>query len=325
MLTRRTKTPGTLNILFLGGAKRTGMARLFRKAGQQRGLDVNIFSYELDPRVPVALVGQVITGLKWRDPNLYEHLHRTVAENSIDIIVPFVDPAVEVAARYAARYGDAFCACGDGQTARDMFDKTVAAGLFVRNGIPAPLTAGEGAGFPMIAKPRNGSASKGIRVLASQSDLDALADPGNYLIQEYVTDAVEYSVDCYVARDGRLLGAVPRRRLEVIGGEVSVSQTERNDMLARLTREAVERLGLTGPLTLQFLYDAARDRYLIMEVNPRLGGGAVLSVHAGLPLPGWIIDEATDCPVETVGDWTDGARMTRSFEEAVFAPDGTLI
>lgn len=325
MQTSQTKIAGRVGILFLGGAKRVGMARLFQQSGRVRGLDVEIFSYELDPRVPIALVGRVITGLKWRDPGLYDDLHRVVAEHCIDIIVPFVDPAVEVAAEYAGRYGDAFCACGDGRSARDMFDKTEAAAIFSSLGIPAPLTAGEGAGFPLIAKPRNGSASRGIVVLRSQGELDALQGRDGYLIQEYVGDAVEYSVDCYVDRAGRLLGAVSRRRVEVVGGEVSVSETERNETVLRLTGEAVERLGLKGPLTLQFLRDPARDRYMIMEINPRLGGGAVLSVHAGLPLPGWILDEALGREPGPVDDWVDGARMTRCFEEAVFAPDGRLI
>lgn len=43
-----------VNILFLGGAKRVSMARMFQASGERLGLDVNIFSYELSPEAPIA-------------------------------------------------------------------------------------------------------------------------------------------------------------------------------------------------------------------------------------------------------------------------------
>lgn len=316
---------GKLNILFLGGAKRVGMARLFKQAGAARGLDVAVFSYELDRRVPIALEGEVIVGKKWRDPGLQAHLHQVVGEHGIHIVVPFVDPAVEVAAEYESLYGDVYSATGDAALARTMFDKSAADRLFHTLGIEVPRGVGEGASFPLIAKPRNGSASKGLKIIASESELAALANRDDYLIQEYIAGADEYSVDCFVDSAGVFCGAVPRRRLEVVGGEVSVSCTEKNALLVDIVKEIVAKTGLRGPLTLQFLHDRVSGRFLLMEINPRLGGGAVCSVHAGLPLPGWIIDEALGLPCSPSEAWIDGAYMTRCFEEAVFSPDGQIL
>lgn len=320
-----TKRPERLNLLFLGGAKRVGMARLFVKAGAERGLEVSVFGYELDRRVPLALVGEVVEGLRWSDPGLFDHLHEVVGRHEIDIIVPFVDPAVEIAAAYAARYGDVYAAAGGAALARVMFDKVEADRLFRRLGIDVPPGVHDGACFPLIAKPRNGSASRGIVVLRDAGELAALESPGDYLIQQYVEGATEYSVDCFVDAAGRMCGAVPRRRVEVIGGEVSVSRTERIQALTDIVGEIVAKTGLRGPLTLQFLREPASGRFLLMEINPRLGGGAVCSVHAGLPLPGWIIDEALGMVCTPVDNWVDGAMMTRCFEEAVFAPGGEML
>ena len=58
-----------INILFLGGAKRVSFGRKLIEAGRELDMDVRIYSYELEPEVPVALVGGVIIGRKWNAPH----------------------------------------------------------------------------------------------------------------------------------------------------------------------------------------------------------------------------------------------------------------
>ena len=65
-----------INILFLGGAKRVSFGRKLIEAGRELDMDVRIYSYELEPEVPVALVGGVIIGRKWNAPDILEHLHQ---------------------------------------------------------------------------------------------------------------------------------------------------------------------------------------------------------------------------------------------------------
>ena len=158
-----------VNILFLGGAKRVSMARMFQASGERLGLDVNIFSYELSPEAPIAEVATVIPGRRWSDPELMEDLHNAVGENRIDIMVPFVDPAVEVAARYCA--SDACCSTPgvDGEMASLLFDKVASDELFRQNGFPCLRMPWQGGvDGKVIAKPRCGSASKGIMVLGHE-------------------------------------------------------------------------------------------------------------------------------------------------------------
>lgn len=318
-----------VNILFLGGAKRVSMARMFRGSGERLGLDVNIFSYELSLEVPVAEVATVIPGRRWSDPELMEDLHNVVEENRIDLMVPFVDPAVEVAARYCA--SDAGCSTPgvDGAMASLLFDKVASDGLFRQNGFPLPANALAGSvEGKVIAKPRCGSASKGIMVL-EQADFrrmagsDAAAD---YIFQEYVERREEYTVDCYVSRTGRFICAVPRRRIEVAGGEVTVTQTLHDAELEHWSRRIVQSLGLRGPVTIQFLREVsigtdggiAPGRLMLMEINPRLGGGAVCAVHAGADLPGFILGDWLERNLEECRDWREGVKICRYMQEVVF-------
>ena len=58
----------SVNILFLGGAKRVSIGRMFIDAGRRMGFEVKLFSYELESHVPVSVIAEIIIGLRWRDP-----------------------------------------------------------------------------------------------------------------------------------------------------------------------------------------------------------------------------------------------------------------
>lgn len=59
-----------------------------------------------------------------------------------------------------------------------------------------------------------------------------------------------------------------------------------------MSRKVIEHFRLTGPVTIQFLHDLDKDRFLLMEVNPRLGGGVICSIYAGAPITDYILLEA---------------------------------
>ena len=212
-----------------------------------------------------------------------------------------------------------FVPVSDPETSMLMFDKKLAAQAFVDAGIPVPTTYKIiNAEMPVIAKPRFGSASRGIHIFDDIEDLMHLKDISEYLLQEYIANKREYTVDCYVSKEGEILVTVPRERLEIMGGEVTRTITKRLPVLEEMSREIIEKFELRGPVTLQFLYDMDRDRYLLMEVNPRLGGGVICSIYAGAPIPDYILSEAFDIPVRACDDWIDNTLMARYQKETIF-------
>lgn len=303
-----------LRIMMLGGAKRVSMGRKFIEAGRRMGYETLLYSYELSPYQPISSVARVITGLRWSDPAVIEDLIRIITAEGIDIVVPFVDGAVAIAATLSQQQPGLFApTCTPGQ-AEDFFDKVKADAIFSSLGLPVPGYTARSGG-QLIAKPRHGSASNGLRIIASA---DELADQSAYLIQEYIADRTEYTVDCYVSRDGRITALSPRIRLETSGGEVTRTQTVDDPDITALVQRTLTLTGLKGAVTVQLLRDNTRpERLMLMEINPRLGGGAVCSVHAGADIPAMIIAEGCNLPV-TSASTKPGVMIARYPEETVF-------
>ena len=303
----------------LGGARRGSMAELLIRSGKRLGYEIKIVSYELDTQVPIATVGKVVPGLKWSDPGIVDDILRVAIEHEAKIILPFIDGSMSVAARCKEKMPSLFVPVSDPSTSLKMFDKKLSAAAFEEAGIPVPMTYKiVNAEMPVIAKPRFGSASRGIQVFYDIDDLMHLKDLSEYLLQEYIEHKREYTVDCYVSQKGEILVTVPRERLEIMGGEVTRTITKHIDALEKMSRDIIGKFDFRGPVTLQFLYDMDKDRYLLMEVNPRLGGGVICSIYAGAPIPDYIISEALGVDVRPCNDWIDGTLMARYQKETIF-------
>lgn len=309
----------SLTVLMLGGARRVSMAELLKRSGERLGFEIKILSYELDDKVPIATVAKVITGLKWSDPYVVDDILRIVTEYEVGIILPFVDGAISVAAECKAKMPNIFVPVSDTETSILLFDKILAAKAFEAAGIPIPTTYKIiNAEMPVIAKPRFGSASQGIHIFHDIEDLMHLENISEYLLQEFIGHKREYTVDCYVASDGEIMVTVPRERLEIMGGEVTRTITCDIPELKSMSRLILKTFNLRGPVTLQFLHDLDRNRYLLMEINPRLGGGVICSIYAGAPIPDYILSEALGIAVRPCTDWASNTLMARYQKETIF-------
>jgi carbamoyl-phosphate synthase large subunit len=165
--------------------------------------------------------------------------------------------------------------------------------------------------LPLIAKPRSGSASENVFKITEPLELEFLLKRHSDLIIQRHLSGPEYTVDvfCHFG-DGKALSPVPRRRLKVRGGEVSVGCIERNAELETLTRKAVELVGIRGPANVQFILADSGPR--ILEINARFGGGCPLSLVGGAKYVEWCIDVALRRPLQCEeGPIRDGLTMMR--------------
>ena len=139
-----------------------------------------------------------------------------------------------------------------------------------------------------------------------------------YLIQERIDNRNEITVDCYVSViDGEIKALSPRRRLATAGGEVTDTVTISDSRIDDIVGRTLSSLGLVGAVTVQLIEDLEDGRLMLMEINPRLGGGAVCSVCAGADIPAMIIAEARGTAAAPL-QAKPGVMITRYMQEVVF-------
>jgi len=131
----------------------------------------------------------------------------------------------------------------------------------------------------VIAKPRVGSGSSGVRMATSADALEqaneALCDP---IFQEAISGN-EFSADCLSWRNGPILVHL-RRRVSAKAGMSTVTETFTDTVLTERVQGLLSALGYEGPSCVQgFILD--NGEHLFTEVNARFGGGCALAEHSG--------------------------------------------
>ena len=139
-------------------------------------------------------------------------------------------------------------------------------------------------GYPMVVKPRKGSASEGVRIVNSDKELiDSWLHCEEPIAQKFVNGRLINVEICSDLQGQPLIGTV-WERLSSIAGETGLAKTI--DMPAALDFivSVLKLIPVPGPIDVD-LVDTGKE-LVVLEVNTRFGGGYPVSQLAGADFPG---------------------------------------
>jgi carbamoyl-phosphate synthase large subunit len=197
-------------------------------------------------------------------------------------------------------------------------DKWKLAEVARQHDLPFPPTAlgtSEGVPGPWIVKPRRGRGSRDVHAVTDGDELAwALRRVPEPIVQSLLPGR-EFTVDALMDRDGELLGAVPRWRLETRGGISTKGETFFDAQLITEVGHAGRALRLQGPFNIQGFLDE-EGRLGFTDVNPRFSGALPLSLAAGADLVGEYLEAILGRPVRPERlAFRPGVKMARFFCE----------
>lgn len=191
--------------------------------------------------------------------------------------------------------------------------------LFDRLKIPYPEVYNDEIKFPAIIKPlKDTSGAKNVHKVETQEELDFYKKkvPDSF-IQEFV-EGQEYTIDGLCDLKGKMLYALPRKRLTIKFGMAVKSITEYNQELIDYTRKIVEGFGIVGAFNIQCIKN---NKIWFIEVNNRFpSGGLPLVVGANLNIPVDIIRMLSGKKVPPFRDqrpWIYDKMVMIRFQDAV--------
>jgi predicted ATP-grasp superfamily ATP-dependent carboligase len=285
----------------------------------EHGFDV--YSYETDINCPISEVATVIEGKRWSEPDIRQHIVDTIGDVKPDLVLPLSDHATPILS--SIPYKGVVTASGR-TNAICLDKKKLEDKLKDREYYPNVVE-----GQSVILKPIFGANSKGLHRV-SYDEYDNIRDchlaefgrilirPEDYIAQRCIEGGFEISTDAYFNKYSKMIDAVPRKRDEVQGGEVSRSTTMPRDAhgVVEITKQLGEEIGLVGPVCAQYIIDSDGHPW-IMEINSRFGGGVILSLEAGFDQIQLLIDEyVLGKPIMPhEHNWEVGFSMTRYFSE----------
>lgn len=311
-----------MNVLISSAGRRVELVRAFRDTLALLGIPGRVLACDTSDLSPA---GHAADGFfhvpHARSAEYVPTVHSLCQEHGVGLLVPTIDPELMP---YAGAVG-AFARTGttiavpSPEAVEIAEDKRLTLAFFHMHGIrtlrqfapDAVLNDKVTPTYPLIVKPANGSASVGVVVAHTKTELRAAGGRSDVVVQEHATGA-EHTIDMFFDREGRLREAVPRVRLEVRAGEVSKARTVRAEPLRQLAEQVAEALPPTfGVINLQAFWDGETPP-VASEINARFGGGFPLTHAAGAPFVRWLIESAVGRPLTPApAPWEDGLLMLR--------------
>jgi carbamoyl-phosphate synthase large subunit len=169
--------------------------------------------------------------------------------------------------------------------------------------------------FPVIVKPRHGFASRNIFKARNPFELKVFFQcEDNMIIQELIHEE-GYDFDLCCDLHGRVLSVVPWRKICSHAGETDQSETNESPEIIREALRLGSELGKrghVGPLDADIFL--RNGEVVILEMNPRFGGGYPVSQLAGADFPKLIIEMLRGgVPEPRIGKFRPGTIMMKGY------------
>ena len=333
-----------MNILFTCAGRRNYLLRYFREELQDRG---KIYAVDMSGTAPALQeADQCFTVPALTDVNYIPELVEICKKEKINLIISLNDVELPLLARHSAEFN----AVGTNllissvEVIDTCFDKLKTKDFLRNNNFRYPetfidLNSAEDAvrnadvQFPLFVKPRWGSASMqifsvhsieelklayelaGIQLQKSFLKVDASLLSESILIQDGLP-GTEYGIDILNDLEGNVRSVYVKRKLGMRAGETDKSELVDIPLLQELGERIGKAVGHIGNLDCDVFYDGASA--VVLEMNPRFGGGYPFSHTLGANFPLAIIEWCS-------GDEFDLTDFTRNFGKTVSKCDTLVV
>ncbi len=318
------------NILITSAGRRVELIRAFQSELKKKYPFSKVYTAEANPEWSSAcrVSDEFFTIPRVDNENYINSILDLCIKKEIKIVIPTIDTELLVLSDSKELFllNNIHIIISDFDLISKCRDKRQTNLLFKELAIDIPSTIDKmNPTFPLFIKPYDGSLSKDIYLINCKDELtDSLLNNPKLMFMEYINpkDFYEYTIDAYYDKNCNLKCLVPRRRIEVRGGEISKGKTERLNFYNILKDKLGFIKGAKGCITIQFFIQKYTEKIIGIEINPRFGGGFPLSYASGANYPEYIILEyLMNEPITFNDNWIENRVMLRYDSEVILDQD----
>ena len=316
-----------MHILFTGVGRRIELLQAFRNAALVLNKNLKIYGADMAGTAPaLAYCDFTRKVVAMKDPGYIRNLLDICEKDRIDLLIPTIDTDLLVLSENKEKFGaiGTRVMISAPQMIRICRDKNNTSRFFADCGLHAPMPVNDwkayNGGYPAFIKPKDGSSSINAYKVENDEQLEVYASQvEDYIVQPFVSGK-EYTIDIFCDWEGNPVSIVPRERLQVRAGEVLKTQIFMDPQMIEEAKALCKAFKSCGPMTVQLIRDDQGIDWYI-EINPRYGGGAPLSMKAGARSAETVLKLLDGDLVSYQDEIEDGAIYSR-FDQSVCIREG---
>lgn len=311
-------------ILFTGIGRRVELLQAFRQAALCQNRNIRLYGTDMAGTAPALVFCDAVREIcSMRDESYIPALLEICRRDSIHLVIPTIDTDLSALSGNRKQFEaiGAKVLISSPDMVRICRDKHVTSRFFAECGLKTPMPARDWkqytGGYPAFIKPRDGSSSvNAFKVLNARQLEQYASQVDSYIVQPFI-EGNEYTVDIFCDFEGRPVFITPRQRMAVRSGEVIKTKITMDARMLEESQAIIRRFKPCGPITVQLIREEKTGEDYYIEINPRFGGGAPLSMKAGADSAAAVLRLlAGEKLTYTAGAAEDGTVYSR-FEQSV--------
>lgn len=320
-----------MNILLCSAGRRVKLVRYFK--GELKKMGGQVIAVDCNPTASALHFAdhfEIVPRI--HESNYIEEMMRICQKYHIRGILSLIDPELSLLAEYKSLFAkeNIQVIVSEPDAVNTCFDKYAFIQHLRKHQLPVVPTylnndsiyeylQSDELRFPLFVKPRNGSASIGIRKITSMEELQCYINGANDLIIQPFISGDEFGVDCYVDLvSKKVTNIFCKKKIKMRAGETDKSVAIKDSQLLELIEKLTQVLSLQGPIDVDcFLTE---EGYVISEINPRFGGGYPHAHEAGQNFVKNIMNNLLGRENEVrKGDYQEGSVMIK-YDDVLIIP-----
>lgn len=275
-----------MRILFTSVGRRVELLQAFKNAAKKMKIHLEIYGADITEAAPaLCFCDQTVIVPRINASNYIPELQKICEERKIDALIPTIDTDLLLLAQNREQFGDTKVIISTPDKIALCRDKRLTARYFESVGLISPNPVDDwkkyNEGYPAFIKPKDGSSSILAYKVENEMELQSFAEQvPDYIIQPFI-DGTEYTVDIFCDFEGKPIYITPRIRLAVRSGEVLKTEIVQDLKIIDEIKQLLIDYKPCGQITVQLIREKKTGKDYYIEINPRFGGGAPLTIKAG--------------------------------------------
>lgn len=275
-----------MKILFTSVGRRVELMQAFHNAANKIGVNLEIIGADASTTAPaLSFCDNTVHVPRIDNPQYISFLQNYCRDNNVNALIPTIDTDLLILAQNKNAFGSTKVIISNPDKVAICRDKRLTGAFFGSCGLRFPEPVDDyikyNQGFPAFIKPKDGSSSINAYKVETEEELVTFSEiVPDYIIQPYIS-GTEYTVDAFCDFEGNPIFITPRIRLAVRAGEVLKTKIDQDEIIIVEMKRLIEKYKPCGAITVQLIRDDMTKEDYFIEINPRFGGGAPLSIKAG--------------------------------------------
>lgn len=276
-----------MNVLFTCVGRRVELIQEFKKCSDE-DRPVRVFGTDASLSAPAALFcDSFFSSPLIKQSDYIPFLLKLCKDEHVDVLIPTIDTDLLLLSENRALFEEmgTKVLISSPDIIKKCRDKRHTGELFEKAGLSYPVCTDDidtyKMRFPAFIKPLNGSSSvDAYRAETMQQLCELSKRVPDYIVQPFI-EGDEYTIDIFCDFEGNPIYITPRKRLAVRAGEVLKTEIVQDTVMIDEALRLIDIIKPCGPLTVQLIREKSSGVDWYIEINPRFGGGAPLSIKAG--------------------------------------------